>query len=491
MSQSMYAKLLAQSQQGGAAASSTPAPLPEADSLVVSPPAVKPLADGVLLVFGSTSWDEMGKKAGAQTEETPNLFGPHRLLAGLDGVKISFVCASGVSAHCIAVATGGEAYSWGRNADGQLAHGDKLTRHKPTRIKAFEGIPIKAASTGKAHTVFVTSDGSLRACGANKQGCAGAAGLKNKKSDCEPMPVAVPGAPPIVSIASGANFNLAVDEDGDVWAWGWSEFGVLGNGTDGQFNKSDSSIKLTYSPSATPTAVLKLKGKKTVQVACGAAHCVSVSADGTCYTWGSGGYGRLGHKDQADKWVPTELPEIKAKEVGAGLVHTFAIGYAVLRNGVVCKGQPSVYLWGRARSASQDPWMYPKPEDELRGWNVHCFGVGSTHNVVYADSSTISWGSSAICGELGFGVGGKKSSARPDKVNSLEGEVVAQVRCGLANTLMLVERSPTVDALPEWTPPEDATKAPAEPNGKASGKRKAEPPAAAKKGKAAAKKGKK
>lgn len=69
------------------------------------------------------------------------------------------------------------------------------------------------------------------------------------------------------------------------------------------------------------------------QVACGASHCISVCEDGTCYTWGNAGHGRLGHKDQKDRWVPAALPEIKAESVQAGMAHSLALAYPVLRNG--------------------------------------------------------------------------------------------------------------------------------------------------------------
>jgi hypothetical protein len=84
-------------------------------------------------------------------------------------------------------------------------------------------------------------------------------------------------------------------------------------------------------------------------------------------------------------------------------------------------GGASLYMWGRVKAASQDCWMYPRPEDDLRGWQLHEMGCGYGHFVVSADSSVIAWGAACASGELGFGEGGKKSSARPDKVNSLEG----------------------------------------------------------------------
>ena len=118
---------------------------------------------------------------------------------------------------------------------------------------------------------------------------------------------------------------------------------------------------------------------------------------------------------------------------------------------------------------------------------------------MHADQSVIAWGHGAQSGELGFGAGGQKSSARPKKVwraagslaspcsaadcgtltwctsltqvDALEGVSVAQVACGTAFTALLVERSQTIDELPEFTPVEVAGVA--EEDSKSKGKAKA------------------
>ena len=92
-------------------------------------------------------------------------------------------------------------------------------------------------------------------------------------------------------MACGANFSLVNGVDTGVWAFGWSEHGVMGNGSDGEYNKSASSVKLSYE-AQTPTPIGAFEDKKVVIVACGAAHCVAVESDGTTYTWGCGDYGR-------------------------------------------------------------------------------------------------------------------------------------------------------------------------------------------------------
>ena len=55
-----------------------------------------------------------------------------------------------------------------------------------------------------------------------------------ESAESAPKPVSVPVVnTTFVAVASGTSFNLAIDTNGDVWSWGWSEHGVLGNGDDG------------------------------------------------------------------------------------------------------------------------------------------------------------------------------------------------------------------------------------------------------------------
>ena len=64
------------------------------------------------------------------------------------------------------------------------------------------------------------------------------------------------------------------------------------------------------------------------QVACGACHCVSVSEDGTCYTWGNGDYGKLGHGDTTPQLLPRHLEFFRAMRLvwaSGGAFHSAAV----------------------------------------------------------------------------------------------------------------------------------------------------------------------
>jgi hypothetical protein len=130
-----------------------------------------------------------------------------------------------------------------------------------------------------------------------------------------------------------------------------------------------------------------------------------------------------------------------------------------------------------------DAAMYPKPEYDLQGWSIQHMACGNGHTVVSADTSSISWGSGTAYGELGFGADGPKSSAKPKKVDLLEGAAIGAVACGSAHTIWLAEASEVVASLPGFTPMPDSGEVPAQKGGKKQKAEEAEPKGGKKKAK--------
>jgi len=261
-------------------------------------------------------------------------------------------------------------------------------------------------------------------------------------AEIESLPV-----PCIVSEATnavcGADFTvwLSSVEGSSILTAGLPQYGQLGHGTDNEYNAKDSSVKLTYDPQPRPRAIATFSGKTVVKVACGTNHTVAVDSSGFVYTWGFGGYGRLGHREQKDEWQP-RLVEIFQKH---NVLPPNAIVSAGSASSACTAGGGQLYMWGKMKNTGDD-WMYPKPVMDLSGWNIRCMASGNMHHVVGADDSCISWGV-AQNGELGYGPNGQKSSANPKKVDILEGMHVTSVGCGYGLSLIVVDRANIGDRL--------------------------------------------
>jgi alpha-tubulin suppressor-like RCC1 family protein len=121
------------------------------------------------------------------------------------------------------------------------------------------------------------------------------------------------------------------------------------HGTDGSFNQSASSIKMTYEAERNPVRVPGLSN--VVQVAGGPHHSVALQADGTAFTWGCGGYGRLGHVDQADIYSPKALPNFLFRSVACGNAWSCGVGWRVYNASTRPTGGGILHIWGKRENA--------------------------------------------------------------------------------------------------------------------------------------------
>ncbi|XP_062165531.1 uncharacterized protein LOC133872040 [Alnus glutinosa] len=389
---------------------------------------------GELLFCGATSWDSVGKRRGLEG----NLVSPTRLRP-LVGVDIRFVASGCTSCHCVALDVDGRCYTWGRNEKGQLGHGDTIQRDRPTVVSELLKYKIVRAGAGKSHTVVVTAEATSLSFGWNKHGQLGSGSARN---EIESSPVRCLVSE-VKNTACGAEFTvwLSSVEGATILTAGLPQYGQLGHGTDNEYNTKDSSVKLAYEAQPRPRAIAALAGETIVKVACGTNHTVAVDSNGYVYTWGYGGYGRLGHREQKDEWNPRRVDVFQKHNV----VPPSSVISAGSVNSACTAGGGQLYMWGKIKSAGDD-WMYPKPLMDLSGWNLRCMDSGNMHHFVGADSSCISWGH-AQYGELGFGPNGQKSSAMPKKVDILEGMHVISVACGLGHSMVVVDRTNVGDRL--------------------------------------------
>ncbi|KAG8377892.1 hypothetical protein BUALT_Bualt08G0080800 [Buddleja alternifolia] len=426
---------------------------------------------GELLFCGTTAWDAMGRR---RTSPEENLVSPTRLRP-LMGVNIRFVASGCVSCHCVALDVEGRCYTWGRNEACCILRDSSVMGIKFSEIgrQLFQTCPssllffsfflvsvkvdnfntwhkVVGAGTGRSHSVVVTEEGLSLAFGWNKHGQLGSGSAKNVLGlvfshaidEFESSPVRCLVSE-VKTAVCGGDFTvwLTSTEGSSILTAGLPQYGQLGHGSDNEYNTKDSSVRLAYEAQPRPRAIASLAGETIVKVACGTNHTVAVDKNGHVYTWGFGGYGRLGHREQKDEWAPRIVDVFMRHNV----LPPNAVVSAGSANSSCTAGGGQLYMWGKIKNSGDD-WMYPKPLMDLSGWNLRCMDSGNSHHFVGADSSCISWGH-AQSGELGYGPNGQKSSAVPKKVDILEGMHVISVACGLGHSLVVVDRTNIDDRL--------------------------------------------
>jgi alpha-tubulin suppressor-like RCC1 family protein len=178
---------------------------------------------------GSFVWawgDNRLGQLGLGTNETSVTFASPILF--LQEKEIRAIAAGGNQSF--ALDSEGNVWAWGANDRGQLGISSfDPQRNTPVKLEHFPpNTRITRIAAGAFHTLAIDGGGSLWAWGANDNGKLG----NGTKFDSHgPARVSFPtGTPGIVMIAAGGAHSLAVDANGNLWAWGANGRGQLGIG---------------------------------------------------------------------------------------------------------------------------------------------------------------------------------------------------------------------------------------------------------------------
>lgn len=167
--------------------------------------------DGTVWTWGSNHLCQLGRPI-LSNESYDYQFEPFHV-QGLNDV----MTVSAGRDFTIALGNDGTVSAWGRNDEGQVGNGlfdTKRSYSTPQRVKDLDH--VTAVSAGAWYTLALRDDGTVWAWGKNNRAMLGDGTTKSKN-----IPVQVQGLKNIVNIsASNTDRCLAVDEDGNVWAWG-------------------------------------------------------------------------------------------------------------------------------------------------------------------------------------------------------------------------------------------------------------------------------
>ena len=236
----------------------------------------------------------------------------------------------------------GQVFAIGNNSFGQCARPivEKENYFGSKKVNQIHELPtnIVQVHCGQDHSMFITEDGQLYACGWGADGQTGIGHYNN-----EPKPTRVMGDLEhirVKKVSCCADTVLALDDQGNVFGWGNSEyaqFSALAKDESEQFN--------------TPRHLdmLNVPGK-IVDIAAGGTICAVLNDKGQVYVWGFGILGKGPNVDHLS--YPTLLPEslfgmnlynpdTKVEKIYAGLSQ-----FAAITN----KGD--LFMWGRNRGSA-------------------------------------------------------------------------------------------------------------------------------------------
>ncbi|CAK0786715.1 hypothetical protein CVIRNUC_009929 [Coccomyxa viridis] len=257
-------------------------------------------------------------------------------------------------------------YAFGRGFHGQLGNGMYSDQAVPTPCASRDGRNYLGAhngrpavvSAGSNHNLLITRRGEIFAWGLSSSG---ELGQRDTPID-QAWPVQVPNVGPawrtrMLSVAAGGSHTLAICETGELWACGRGRHGQLGFGS--------------FEDVTTMRPIASLRGVRIVAAAAGEKHSLALATHGAVYSWGCGRHGQLGvpevvHFQQNNPGVQPAMhtpqfvraldpilmePWDRITSVAVGLNHNAAMSVA-----------GDIYVWGQ---------------------NKHgCLGVGDTVNRV-------------------------------------------------------------------------------------------------------------
>ncbi|KZV75873.1 RCC1/BLIP-II protein [Peniophora sp. CONT] len=208
---------------------------------------------------------------------------PERVVLGSRGRRAVLIGAGNM--HSFAVDEAGDVWGWGLNGAGQTGTGARgagtdaeAVVQNPLRVPGLSteelgnDARVVEISGGDLHTLFLTSDGRVYACGRadaaalglpkDHEALADGAGSVN-----EPVRVPFPDEEdddPVVHISAGTTYSAAVTKDGALYTWGEGSQSELGQGE--------------RETSVVPGVVVRREGGRwgATAVSCGGQHAMAL-----------------------------------------------------------------------------------------------------------------------------------------------------------------------------------------------------------------------
>ena len=220
-------------------------------------------------------------------------------------------------------------------------------------------------------------------------------------------PAVVQGAAVTAMISAGDHHTLALKSDGTVWAWGWNQWGQLGDGH----------VDQTLNYSSTPIQVKGPGGSgylnNVVEVSAGHMYSLALRSDGTVWAWGYGNSGQLGNDISGGNYftaVPVQVKGPGAVSYLTGIT-AIAAGKDFSDHSLALKSDGTVWAWGANGNGQlgDGTWTFRKVPVQVKGpggsgalTGVMAISAGHHSLALKSDGTLWAWGTNND-GQLGIG----------------------------------------------------------------------------------------
>jgi alpha-tubulin suppressor-like RCC1 family protein len=285
----------------------------------------------------------------------------------------------------------GNVWAWGDNSYGQLGDGTNDNRYFPVQVKGLDGegflSDITTIAAGYYHNLALDSSGNVWAWGENNLGQVGDNDTENRNTPVQVLGEGGAGyLSDITAISAGLQFSLALDSDRNVWAWGWNEYGRLGDNTTNDRH--------------TPVQVKGFEAngllENIIAISAGNEHALALDSDGYVWAWGYNGNGRLGIGVDYDTINEQHTPVKVKSPDGEGVLGNIIAISAGYQHSIALDSDGNVWAWGSnfygelGNENVEEESHTPVQVESLE--NIDFIAAGGNHNIAIKNGTVWTWG---------------------------------------------------------------------------------------------------
>lgn len=203
---------------------------------------------------------------------------------------------AGVYGFNVAIDEDGKLWTWGSNYNGQLGNGTSgQATYSSTPIPIdVPGVTFETVAAGSAHLLALDDEGNLWAWGSNNNY---ALGVSTSTNILAPTLITTPTK--FKQVAAGENYSVAICVDGYLWSWGF-------NGTS-DTTKYRLGRNTTGDNDYRPTKVENVETTKFKTLEIGNSHTIAITEDNVMWGWGNNANGQVGTPTSGHKFTPALL----------------------------------------------------------------------------------------------------------------------------------------------------------------------------------------